>query len=96
MVDATQKLIEMTDAETLIVPRRAAAPRADLEAQLEMLETVRERIEAIALEGRGVEDMIAEGITRSSTSDMGAIRDCSSRTPMKACGGGCVGQSHRA
>ena len=41
-------------------PRR----RADLEMQFEMLETVRKRIEAIALEGRGVEDMIAEEITK--------------------------------
>jgi glyoxylase-like metal-dependent hydrolase (beta-lactamase superfamily II) len=65
MVEATKKLIAMTDAETLIVP--ASGPvrrRADLEAQLEMLETVRQRIEAIALEGRGVEDMIAENITK--------------------------------
>lgn len=65
MVEATKKLIAMADAETLIVP--ASGPprrRADLEAQLEMLETVRQRIEAIALEGRGVEDMIAENITK--------------------------------
>jgi glyoxylase-like metal-dependent hydrolase (beta-lactamase superfamily II) len=65
LVDATNKLIAMTDAETLIVPTTGAPrKRADLEAQLTMLETVRERIEAIALEGRGVEDMIAENITK--------------------------------
>jgi cyclase len=65
MVDATKKLIAMSDADTLIVP--AAGPprkRAHLEMQLEMLETVRGRMEAIALEGRGVEDMIAENITK--------------------------------
>jgi len=38
--------------------------RADLEAQVRMLSTVRERIEAIALQGRGVEDMLAEKITQ--------------------------------
>jgi hypothetical protein len=38
--------------------------RADLEAQKDMLETVRQRIEAIALQGRGVQDMIAEGVTK--------------------------------
>ncbi len=38
--------------------------RADLEAQVKMLSTVRERIEAIALQGRGVQDMIAEAITK--------------------------------
>ena len=65
MVDATQKLIAMSDAETLIIP--ASGPprtRSDLEMQLEMVETVRQRIEAIALQGRGVEDMIAEEITK--------------------------------
>ena len=65
MVDATQKLIAMSDSETLIVP--ASGPprtRSDLEKQLEMVETVRQRIEAIALQGRGVEDMIAEEITK--------------------------------
>ena len=65
VVEATQKLIAMSDAETLIVP--ASGPprrRADLELQFEMLESVRKRIEAIALEGRGVEDMIAEEITK--------------------------------
>jgi cyclase len=65
IVEATNKLIAMSDAETLIVP--AAGPprtRADLVAQVDMLETVRTRIETIALEGRGVEDMIAENITK--------------------------------
>jgi cyclase len=76
IVDATTKLIAMSDAETLIVP--ATGPprrRADLEKQLEMLETVRERIEAIALEGRGVEDMIAEGITKDFDAQYGGDSD---------------------
>jgi cyclase len=65
LVEATQKLIAMSDADTLIVPDVGPPQRrADLEAQLKMLETVRERIEAIALEGRGVADMIAERITK--------------------------------
>jgi cyclase len=65
LVDAMTKLIAMTDAETLVVPTVGPPlKRADLEAQLMMVETVRERIEAIALEGRGVEDMIAENITK--------------------------------
>jgi glyoxylase-like metal-dependent hydrolase (beta-lactamase superfamily II) len=65
LVDATKKLIAMADAETVIVPSSGPPRRrSDLEAQLEMIETVRERIEAIALEGRGVEDMIAENITK--------------------------------
>jgi cyclase len=65
LADATKKLIALADADTLIVPDVGPAQRrADLEAQLTMLETVRERIEAIALTGRGVEDMIAEKITK--------------------------------
>ncbi len=65
MADATSKLLAMTDAATLIVPDVGPVQRrSDLEAQLTMLTTVRERIEAIALQGRGVEDMIAERITK--------------------------------
>jgi glyoxylase-like metal-dependent hydrolase (beta-lactamase superfamily II) len=64
MADATSKLLAMTDAATLVVPDVGPVQRrSDLEAQLRMLTTVRERIEAIALQGRGVEDMIAERIT---------------------------------
>ncbi|HET8698709.1 MAG TPA: MBL fold metallo-hydrolase [Gammaproteobacteria bacterium] len=65
LADATKKLIDMSDADTLIVPDAGPPQRvADLEAQRTMLETVRQRIEAIALRGRGVEDMIAEQITK--------------------------------
>ena len=65
LVDATKRLIALTDSDTLIVPSSGPPRRrADLEAQLLMLETVRERIEAIALEGRGVEAMIDENITK--------------------------------
>ena len=57
-------LIALADAETLIVPGSGPPQRRlDLEAQLQMLEAVRARIEAIALEGRGVDDMITENIT---------------------------------
>jgi glyoxylase-like metal-dependent hydrolase (beta-lactamase superfamily II) len=65
MADATTKLLGMMDDETLVVPDIGPPQRrADLEAQVEMLQTVRERIEAIALEGRGVEDMLAAQITK--------------------------------
>ncbi|HJR69511.1 MAG TPA: MBL fold metallo-hydrolase [Gammaproteobacteria bacterium] len=65
MADATSKLLAMTDAQTLVVPDVGPVQRrSDLEAQVTMLTTVRERIEAIALQGRGVEDMIAERITK--------------------------------
>jgi glyoxylase-like metal-dependent hydrolase (beta-lactamase superfamily II) len=65
MAEATNKLLGMMDAETLVVPDIGPPQRrADLEAQVKMLSTVRERIEAIALEGRGLEDMIAAEITK--------------------------------
>jgi len=73
MVDATNKLLAMADAETLIVPEAGRVQRrSDLEAQVKMLSTVRERIEAIALQGRGVEDMIAEKITKEFDERYGA------------------------
>jgi glyoxylase-like metal-dependent hydrolase (beta-lactamase superfamily II) len=65
LADATKKLIALCDADTLVVPDVGPVQRrADLEAQKEMLETVRQRIEAIALQGRGVQDMIAEQVTK--------------------------------
>jgi glyoxylase-like metal-dependent hydrolase (beta-lactamase superfamily II) len=65
LADATKKLMDLCDADTLVVPEVGPPQRrADLEAQRTMLETVRERIEAIALQGRGVDAMIEEGITK--------------------------------
>jgi cyclase len=65
LADATKKLIALCDADTVVVPDVGPVQRrADLEAQKEMLETIRQRIEAIALQGRGVQDMIAEEITK--------------------------------
>jgi glyoxylase-like metal-dependent hydrolase (beta-lactamase superfamily II) len=65
MIDSTTKLLAMMDDETLVVPDTGGVQRrGDLEAQVEMLSTVRERIEAIALQGRGVEDMLAANITK--------------------------------
>ena len=65
LADATKKLIDLSTPDTLIVPDAGPPQRvADLAAQRTMLETVRERIETIALQGRGVEDMISEGITK--------------------------------
>jgi len=60
LMDATQTLIGMSDQDTLIVPESGPVRRrADLEYQHQMLETVRERVEAMALKGLGIDDMIA-------------------------------------
>ncbi len=72
LVDATQTLIDMSDTETLIVP--AAGPalhRADLEAQHEMLSTVRVRIETMANKGMGIDDIIAADITKEFDAQFG-------------------------
>lgn len=64
LTDATERLIALADARTRIVPAAGGiVDRAGLEAQHAMLTTVRERIEAIALEGRGIDDMIDARIT---------------------------------
>jgi glyoxylase-like metal-dependent hydrolase (beta-lactamase superfamily II) len=64
MADATKQLLKMAGPDTLIVPDKGPAQRrSDLEAQLAMLETIRERIEKFALQGFGVDDMLREGIT---------------------------------
>ena len=65
LVSATEKLIALADATTLIVPD-AGPPRsrADLEAQHQMLSTVRERVEAMGLKGHGIDEMIAAGLTK--------------------------------
>lgn len=63
-IDATRRLLELCDDETLIVPQSGPAQtRAHLEAQAEMLTTVRERVEEMAVQGKGVSDMLAAGIT---------------------------------
>ena len=65
LVDATQTLIDMADADTLIVPHAGpAVRRADLKRQHSMLEAVRERVEHLALQGKGIDDIVAAGITK--------------------------------
>lgn len=64
LIEATEKLIDMSDANTLIVPASGAVQkRGHLEAQHDMLTTVRERMETRAREGKSVEEMLAGGIT---------------------------------
>jgi hypothetical protein len=56
--------MDMADEETLIIPD-AGPPqnRADLQDQMQMLGAVRERVEAMALKGQGIDDMIAARVT---------------------------------
>lgn len=72
MADATRKLIEMSDTETRIVPEIGPAQgRADLEAQHEMLVTVKGRVEDLMRRGRSAEEMIAEGVTQDFNDQWG-------------------------
>lgn len=64
LVEATTTLEALAGDDTLIVPARGAPlRREDLAAQRVMLETVRQRIEMLALEGRGASEIAAAGIT---------------------------------
>ena len=65
LVDASQALIDMADADTLIVPDMGPPlRRADLERQRSMLAAIRERVEHLALQGKGIDDIVAAGITK--------------------------------
>jgi cyclase len=75
LVDATKKLLAITDADTLIVPANGPAqPRSHLTAQLEMLTVVRERIENLMRKGRSIEEMLAAGVTDEFDAKWGANR----------------------
>ncbi len=65
LVDATKKLLDITNADTLIVPANGPPqPRSHLAAQLEMLTVVRERIENLMRKGRSVAEMLDAGVTK--------------------------------
>jgi cyclase len=64
LINATESLIDLSDSETLVVPADGPAQnRNALEAQRDMLQTVRERVQALARQGKSVEEMLAAGIT---------------------------------
>ena len=76
LVEATKKLLALTNADTLIVPASGPAQRrAHLQAQLEMLTVVRERIENLMRKGRSIEEMLAAGVTNEFDSKWGSNRE---------------------
>jgi cyclase len=76
LVDATKKLLELTNADTLIVPANGPAqPRSHLTAQLEMLTAVRERIENLMRKGRSIEEMLAADVTQGFDAKWGSNRE---------------------
>jgi glyoxylase-like metal-dependent hydrolase (beta-lactamase superfamily II) len=76
LMDATAKLLEIADRDTLIVPAMGPAqPRAHLQVQFEMLGTVRARIEDLMRQGKSAAEMIAAGVTREFDGTFGTNRD---------------------
>jgi glyoxylase-like metal-dependent hydrolase (beta-lactamase superfamily II) len=76
LVDATQKLLDMTNADTLIVPARGPAqPRSHLQAQLEMLKVVRERVENLMRKGRSIAEMLDAEVTKEFDAAWGNNRE---------------------
>jgi glyoxylase-like metal-dependent hydrolase (beta-lactamase superfamily II) len=76
LVNATKKLLDVTNAATLVVPANGPAqPRAHLERQLAMLTTVRERIENLMRKGRSIAEMLEAGVTNDFDAAWGANRE---------------------
>lgn len=65
MLDASKALLERTDAQTRVIPGTGPLQtRADLQAQVDMLATLRERLIGLLKQGMSAEDMIAAAPTR--------------------------------
>ncbi len=76
LVDATKKLLAITNAETLVIPKHGPAqPRSHLQAQLEMLTVVRERIENLMRKGKSIQEMLAADVTAGFDAAWGTNRE---------------------
>jgi glyoxylase-like metal-dependent hydrolase (beta-lactamase superfamily II) len=76
LVDSNAKLLNITNANTLIVPHDGPAqPRNHLEAQLDMLKTVRGRIENLMRKGKSIAEMLAADVTAGFDPTWGANRE---------------------
>jgi len=65
LADATKALIERSDSETRIVPGTGPVQtRDDLQAQFEMLSTLKDRLAGLLKKGMNADDMIAAAPTR--------------------------------
>ena len=64
MVTATKTILDLTNPQTRFVPGTGAIlARADVEAEHQMLLTLRDRIGKMIRQGMGAEDMLAAGVT---------------------------------
>ena len=65
LLDGTKTLIELADATTRIVPGKGPLrTRADVEAEHEMLATLKLRLSKLLAQGMSVQDMLAAAPTR--------------------------------
>jgi glyoxylase-like metal-dependent hydrolase (beta-lactamase superfamily II) len=65
LATATKALIDLSNADTRVVP--GAGPvqsRADLQAQFEMLSTLRDRMAKMMRQGLGADEMLAAGVSK--------------------------------
>jgi len=65
MIDATAALLKIADAKTRIIP--GAGPlqtRDDLQAEHDMLATVKDRVQTMLRQGKGLSDVIPEAPTK--------------------------------
>lgn len=76
IVDANRKLVEITNANTIVVPHEGPAqPRSHLEAQLAMLTAVRERVENLMRKGKSIAEMLDADVTKDFDAAWGANRE---------------------
>jgi glyoxylase-like metal-dependent hydrolase (beta-lactamase superfamily II) len=72
LVTATKTMLEMSNADTRIVPGTGPVQtRADLQAQFDMLTAIRERLPKMMRQGMGTNDMLAAGATKEFDSKWG-------------------------
>ncbi len=76
LMDATRKLIELSDDATIIVPGTGPEQsRGQLERQYEMVATVRERVETMMRQGKSADEMLAAGVTAEFDAAWGSNRE---------------------
>ncbi|MCP5144607.1 MAG: MBL fold metallo-hydrolase [Gammaproteobacteria bacterium] len=72
MLDATRTLLARVDGDTVVVPADGRmVTREDLQAQEQMLATIFDRFQKFSREGKGADDMLAEGIADEYVKDFG-------------------------
>lgn len=65
MIEATTTLLKIADANTRIVPGNGPVQtKQDLQAEHDMLGTVKDRVQAMIRQGKGISDVLAEAPTK--------------------------------